>query len=133
MTRVTVDNYKSDSLYPRITRAVSALLRQDRTIRPVDVLIQIGLLSARDLQAWQEGRVPYLERVIRCNLNRNGRILRILLDMQPVPAEYRRSGTRKAPLRFSKTGDPGVERAYSCHLRYLRRRMPWELEQESVS
>jgi hypothetical protein len=44
----------------------------------VDVFVQMDLLQASDLESWRFGRIPYLEKVIRCNLAAASRILRIL-------------------------------------------------------
>ena len=74
------------------------------------------------LEAWRLGRVPYLERVIDCNLTRLGRLLRILrmhahdLCLAPSMTAYVRWGKGpKSRLRFSKTRDAGVEKAYARH------------------
>lgn len=68
------------------------------------------------------GRVPYLEKVINCNLRRLSRLLRILrfhthdLKLVPFITVYMRWGKGpKRRLRFTKTGDPRIEEAYSRH------------------
>src|ERR1700676_5030179 len=120
--KVTLENYRSDKYYPRVVRAVAALLAKSAAIAPVDVFVEMSLLQAPDLESWRFGRIPYLEKVIRCNLAVASRILRILrmhvhdLKLQPSSSEYRKWG--KGPrlaLRFSKSGDPGVEEAYCRH------------------
>jgi hypothetical protein len=67
-------------------------------------------------------RIAYLERVIACNLSRVSRILRIVrlhahdLDLKPSFTVYNRHGKGpKQRLRFSKTGDPNLEKAYATH------------------
>ena len=35
---------------------------------PVDVLMDIGVLSKQDYENWRFGKVPYLERVCKINL-----------------------------------------------------------------
>jgi len=67
-------------------------------------------------------RVPYLEKVIRCNLTRLSRLLRILrfhahdLNLVPSVTAYMRWGKGpKRCLRFTKTGDPRLEEAYARH------------------
>ncbi len=121
--RVTVTTYMDDPIYPRIVRAVAAILASGKVVAPVDVLVRMELLKPSDLENWRRGRVPYLERVVKCNLTRLSRLLRILRfhahDLHLVPSEtaYMRHGKGpKQRLRFSKTGDPGLERAYSTHL-----------------
>lgn len=120
--RLTVDNYRDDPLYPRIVRAVAPLLARGKVVAPVDVLMGMGLLDARRLEDWRFGRVPYLEQVINCNLTRLSRLLRILrfhahdLNLVPSTTAYMRWGRGpKQRLRFTKTGDPRIEEAYSRH------------------
>ena len=73
--------------------------------------------------------MPYLERVIDCNLARLSRLLRILcfhahdLNLKPSVTVYMRHGKGpKQRLRFTKTGDAILEQAYSTHLVWLGKR-----------
>jgi hypothetical protein len=82
----------------------------------------MGFLIREHLEDWRRGRVPYLERVVDCNLTRLGRLLRVLrfhahdLSLKPPCTAYKRSGKGpKQRLRFTKTGDPKVEQAYATH------------------
>ena len=56
--------------------------------------------------------------MIRCNLTRAGRILRLLrfhvhdLNLKPSPTVYQHRGHR---LRFSRSGEPKIEEAWSRH------------------
>jgi len=76
--RVTIASYREDRLFPRIERTVAAILERREVVTPVDVLVEMGLLAPEHLDDWRRGKVPYLERVIRCNLTKLSRILRIL-------------------------------------------------------
>ena len=123
MTKVSVDNFRSYPMFPRIERAVAELLAKGSVVTPVDVLVGIGLMRSEHLEEWRRGQIAYLERVITCNLSRVSRILRILrfhahdLDLKPSFTVYNRHG--KGPpqrLHFSKTGDPNLEKAYATHL-----------------
>jgi hypothetical protein len=76
--RVTADDFRKDPMFPRIARAVAALLAQGKVVAPVGVLVEMDILEAKDLEDWRFGRVPYLERVIRGSLSRLSRLLRIL-------------------------------------------------------
>ncbi len=89
---------------------------------PADVLVGMGLLTPEHLEDWRRGRVPYLERVINCNLSRLSRLLRILrlhaheLNLKPSWTAYMRWGKwPRQRLRFTKTGDPKLEEAYATH------------------
>lgn len=117
------DNFRSDPLYPRVVRTVAKLLERGKVVTPVDVLVGMNLLTLERVIDWRHGRLPYLERVIDCNLSRLSRLLRILrlhahdLNLKPSRTVYMRWGKgRKSPLRFTKTGDANLELAYSTHL-----------------
>jgi hypothetical protein len=110
---VTLATFRDDPLFPRIARAVSAILKHSTLVVPVDVLVHMGVLAPRDLERWRRGEVAYLEQVIAGNRTRLGRALRILRmhahDLNLVPREERYSR------RFSKSGEREVERAYARH------------------
>jgi hypothetical protein len=119
---VSVNTYRDDKLYPRIVKAARTLLARGKVVAPVDVLVRMGLLEPKRLEDWRLGRVPYLEKVIDCNLTRLSRLLRILRfhahDLKLVPSVTAYMRWDKGPkqrLRFTKTGDPKLEEAYARH------------------
>ena len=98
-------------MYPQVERAVAAVLASSKVVAPVDVIVRLGWLSTTDLENWRFGRVPYLERVIRCNLTRLSHFLRILgfhcheLNLTASQTAYVKWGKgRRTALRFTKTG-----------------------------
>jgi hypothetical protein len=118
----TLATYREDPLYPRIVRAVEAILQRGKVVAPVDVIVGMGLLTRDHLEDWRRGRVPYLEKVIDCNLARLSRLLRVLrfhahdLNLKPSWTAYMRWGKGpKQRLRFTKTSDPRIEEAYATH------------------
>jgi len=122
LKKTTVANYRQDPYYPPIVKAVEGLLREKGFIAPLDIFIRMDLLSAESAEDWRRGRIPYLERAIRCNLGKASRILRILrmhahdLDLKPSLTVYKRWTKGSRPLlRFSKTGDHNIEDAYARH------------------
>jgi hypothetical protein len=120
--KVPADTFR-DPLYPRIARATAAILQKNgKFVAPVEVFVGMGLLTRERIEDWRRGRVPYLERVINCNLPRLSRVLRILrfhahdLNLKPSMTVYLRWGKGpKQRLRFTRTGDPNLEEAYSRH------------------
>ena len=119
---VSVDTLRGDPLYPRIARAFEQTLARGKVVAPVDVLISMNLLAPERLEDWRRGRVPYLEKVINCNLSRLSRLLRILrfhahdLNLVPSITVYTRwSKGPKQRLRFTKNADPKLEEAYARH------------------
>ena len=122
LRKPTIASYRQDPLYRRIVSAVEQILRRGKIVAPVDVIIGLGLLTHEHLDEWRRGRIPYLERVINCNLRRLSRVLRILrfhahdLNLKPSMTAYMRRGKGpKQRLRFTKTGDPRLEEAYATH------------------
>jgi hypothetical protein len=83
--------------------------------------IRMDLLSPESVENWRRGRIAYLERVIRCNLGKASRILRILRmharsGSQTLATVYKRWTKGSCPLlRSSKTGDHNIENAYALH------------------
>jgi len=119
---VSVETFRYDPLYPKIARAVAAILQKGKVVAPVDVLVRMDLLTPERLEDWRRGRVPYLEKVINCNLTRLSRLLRILRfqahDLRLVPSitVYMKWGKGpKRQLIFTKTGESKLEEAYSRH------------------
>ncbi|MCA9644491.1 MAG: hypothetical protein KC492_27550, partial [Myxococcales bacterium] len=53
--RVSVDNYREDPLYPRIVRAVAAILERGNVVAPAEVLVGLGLLTPEHLNDWRLG------------------------------------------------------------------------------
>jgi hypothetical protein len=122
LKKITVANYRQDSHYARIVKAVEGLLREKGFVAPLELFIRMDLLSPESVEDWRRGRIPYLERVVRCNLGKASRILRILrmhahdLDLKPSLTVYKRWTKGSRPLlRFSKTGDHNIEDAYARH------------------
>ncbi|MCH7227839.1 hypothetical protein [Haloferula sp. A504] len=125
LPKLTVANYREFKDYPKIVATVPRILARKRFVAPVELFVEMGLLRPADLESWKRGQVPCLERVIRCNLTRAGRILRLLrfhahdLKLKPSHTVYHH---RKHPLRFSRSGEPKLEEAYSRHFVVLGKR-----------
>lgn len=97
---------------------------------PVDVLMDIGILPKQKYEDWRFGKVDYLERVCTANLNKLSSMLHQMrvyakkADLKPSFCYYKRWGVKKKggqgkqpviPLRFSKSGDPEIEKWYATH------------------
>ncbi len=90
-------------------------------LAPVDLLVDMGWLTPAKVEDWRRGRVPYLERVTEANMSKLGRALRITRQwadqhqMRPSLKVYTSWTKPRHRLRFTKTGDPNLELAYSTH------------------
>ena len=122
MKKVTVNTYRKDKYYSRVKKAAASILKREDVLTPIGILIEMGHLSKNNYEAWRKGQVPFLERVIEGNLSKANRILRIIgfhahdLNMVPQQTVYHQWGKgKKRVLRFSRYGDPNLEKAYSLH------------------
>lgn len=119
MKRLTVANYKADKYYPRVVKAVAKLSSRNAPVSAPAVFVEMGMLSEEHLQAWRQGKVPYLERVIKGSLGKTSRVVRLISfhahDLKLPPAPPHAAGPithRGRPLRFCKTGERRLEEAY---------------------
>ena len=79
---------------------------------PVDVLMDIGVLPKQKYEDWRFGKVDYLERVCTVNLRK----LFFIMHQMRVYAQKTGQGHKPViPLRFSKSGNPEVEKWYAPH------------------
>ncbi|AMO55903.1 hypothetical protein EZMO1_1756 [Endozoicomonas montiporae CL-33] len=116
MNKLTVNNYKEDKFYPKVVEAVENCLKRKKYITPINVFVSMELLDKNEFNRWKSGSVPYLEKVIKCNLSKASRILRLIgfhchdLNMKPSNTAYK---GKHGFLRFTKTGEHRLEEVYS--------------------
>ena len=130
-------------LAAKVRSAVYLQCRNRGFAAPVDVLMDVGYLSKQDYENWRYGRVDYLERVCKVNLSKLSLVMREMRSyaakagLKPSFCYYKRWGTKKKngqgrkpviPLRFSKSGDPEVERRYATH--YVDAKRTSQLKEE---
>jgi hypothetical protein len=82
----------------------------------------MGLLAPSNVEEWRKGRIDFLERVIQGNLQKISLSMKLFRDWAGAkglrPSETRYLGRTRAgakDLRFSKSGDPGIEKEYRTH------------------
>jgi hypothetical protein len=121
----------------QIHNAMYQTIRKKGWVAPIDVLLDIGVLTEEGHENWRFGRVPYLEKVCRVNLRRLSEIMHEIRvyaaknNLKPSWTHYHQWGkNNKIKLRFSKSGDEKVETRYATH--YLDARRIAELK-ESIS
>jgi hypothetical protein len=123
MKKPTSSNYTKDKLYPAVARAVAEICKTSDVVAPVELLLHMQRITKQQYEDWRFGRIPYLENVNLGCLSKMNRILRILdlhcraLKLTPSPTVYRKwgKGGKRIVLRFSKSGHPNLEAAYSRH------------------
>lgn len=123
MKTINKSNYQTHRLYPSIARTVAMLLETNNIVTPVELLLRLQRIAKQQYEDWRFGRIPYLEHVCIGNLSTLSVILRILdhharaIGLKPSQTVYHGwgRGRKHIVLRFSKTGEPALEAAYSRH------------------
>jgi hypothetical protein len=118
----TTMSVNTEEISKQTKRASAKLLREKGYMSAVDVLIEIGKLSKEDYERWRFRKVPYLEQMVKINLSKINIVLKTLQkyaeteNLKPSKTMYHSWGKgQKTLLRFSKSGDPHIEAAYSTH------------------
>jgi|SRR3712207_204207 len=102
---------------------------------PVDVLMDLEILSKKDYELWRDGKIPYLEKSCNINLKKLSTILHEMRvyakksNLKPSYTVYKqwavkkRNGQGRKPvikLRFSKSGSDDIEKWYAIHFVDMR-------------
>ena len=124
------DTLTDKELIGKVHSAVYHQCQQRGYAAPVDVLMDVGVLPMQKYEDWRYGKVSYLEQVCTCNLRKLSFIMSQIRKyakksgLKPSFCCYKQWGTKKKngqgrkpviPLRFSKSGNPDIERAYATH------------------
>lgn len=119
---------KDWELIGKVHSAVYHQCQQRGYAAPADVLVDVGALPKQKYEDWRFGKVQYLEQACTCNLKKLSFIMKQIrsyakkADLKPSFCYYKRWGVKKKHghqavilLRFSKSGNPEIERAYATH------------------
>ncbi|MCI9470866.1 MAG: hypothetical protein HFH56_06590 [Lachnospiraceae bacterium] len=119
---------KGFELIGKIHSAVYHQCQRRGYAAPADVLVDVGVLPKEKYKDWRSGRVRYLEVACTCNLKKLSFIMKQIRsyaqrsNLKPSFCYYKRWGVKKKhghkpviPLRFSKSGDPEIEKVYATH------------------
>ena len=111
-----------EELKKRVVSAAEAALADKQYVSAIDVLTGSGLLAPTHVESWRKGRIDFLEGVIQANLKKISQSMAIFRDwavkkgLKPSETGYvRRTRTGTVDLRFSKSGDPAIEKNYRTH------------------
>lgn len=116
-------------LIPKVHSSMYRQMKETGVCIPVQVLMDIGILSNTDYDNWRFGKVDYLERVCKINMRKLSVVMREVRsfarknNLKPSWTFYKRWGRKGKPtikLRFSKSGDEGIERGYATHYISMR-------------
>jgi hypothetical protein len=116
-----VDPRNETKLRGKIATAGEAALSKTGYVTAIDALLATGWLMPENVTEWRRGHVPYLERVTMASLPKISTAMRIFhrwargRGLRPSQTAYVSWTRDRRPLRFSKSGTPNIEHAYSTH------------------
>ncbi len=119
MTLVPVDEMRR--LERRVARAAEEALDRQKFVAPIDVLTGLGWLHPVHLDPWRQRRVDNLAQLVQVGPEKIARAFELLRHwgtargLEPSEAEYLARSRAREPLRFSTSGDEGIERAFRTH------------------
>ena len=109
-------------LQTKLGKVTSELFREKGYVAFVDVFMKLGYLAPKDYESWRMKRVPDLESVVGVNLGKINFIMKtVRKNCRDGGCRESRTGYkswgkgRKLWLRFSKSGEESIERAYATH------------------
>jgi hypothetical protein len=114
-------NENMKQLQKRVERAAEVALEEQKYVSPIDVLVGMRWLPQSVLDQWRQGRITSLERGMEVNLHKLSTAMHLLRSWATrqglVPSEtvYVARNRGRQPLRFSVSGEAGVERGYRTH------------------
>jgi len=110
------------TLEERVICVAEAALADHHDASALDVFTGMGAPRPRSRARLAPGSYPYLDRVIQGNLHKISRSMHIFRvwaqerELKPSETAYvARTRGQRRELRFSKSGDPGIEQAYRTH------------------
>src|SRR5664280_194552 len=111
-----------DALKKRVVQAAEAALADHGYVSAIDVFAGMRLLQPAHVESWRKGRLDFLERMIQGNLQKISLSMYLFRQwarekgLRPSETGYVRWGRGATThLRFSKSGDPEIERHYRTH------------------
>jgi hypothetical protein len=105
----------------KIAAAGGAAVAKNGYVATIDALLATGWLQPEKVEDWRRGRVPYLEQVTVASLPKISTAMRIFQSwaksagLRPSETVYVSWTRDRRRLRFSKSGNPNIERAYRTH------------------
>src|SRR4051794_24495646 len=103
-------------LTDRVTRGAEAELAARKYVSTVDVLLALGWLDPNAERRWRQGSVESLEAALQVSPERLAEAIALFRSWATAKgliaseAEYVARTPQRPALRFSRSGDPSVER-----------------------
>ena len=108
-------------LADRVIEAAEAALAAQDYVSAADVLVGIRWVDGGTVKRWRQGQVDCLESAIQTSPQRITEAMALLRSwaaergLLPSETPYVARTSQRPALRFSKSGDPGVEQLYRTH------------------
>jgi hypothetical protein len=105
----------------RVVSAAEAALAERQFVAPIHVMMDIGWLQPGPVDRWRQGRVECLEHLAQIDLSKLTAAMGALgrwaerRGLKPSETDYIARTRDRRGLRFTRSGDPAVERAYRTH------------------
>lgn len=83
--------------------------------------MDIGLLTRKNYNDWKNGKIPYLERGCSGSLDKLTLVSKVIRSfvsekkLKPSLTYYKQNGKGGKQLRFSRSGERGIEKNYATH------------------
>ena len=114
-----IQNLSKNKLFSkRVATVAGNILSTKGYVSVIDLMLGLNWLTPNELNDWKQGKIVYLERIITANLGKISRTMKefrywaIHSKLKPSVTVYKHKNNR---LRFSKSGHPNIEAAYSTH------------------
>ena len=114
---------KKKSLSKQVTTVAGNVVSKKGYVSAIELFLEIGWLTQDKLSDWKTGKIPYLELVVAANLKKLSRTMKEFRSwashakLKTSITTYKHKSCR---LRFSKSGNPNIETAYSTHYVLLK-------------
>lgn len=125
----------------KVKESVSSQIEKTGYVVPVQVLMDLNVLTKNDYENWRFGKTEYLEKVCKINLSKLSSIVREIetycksLGLKASETYYKRwtlkDKSKKIKLQFSKSGKVEIEKKYATHYLNLNRINELKLKKES--
>jgi hypothetical protein len=109
------------ALAERVRKAAEAALARQNYVSPIDVLTGIGWLDTGAVDRWRRGQIDCLEAAVQSNLPRISEAMKLFRawaaekGLKPSETAYVARTAPRRTLRFSRSGEPTIERLYATH------------------
>src|ERR1700678_1637168 len=120
----------------RVTAVAEGVLKSEGLVSAIDICVGLGWVAPPNVDAWRQGRVACLEDLLPVDGDRIADALgcfrRWAQDKELTPEEvrYLRSTRDHHELRYTRSGDPGAERAWATS--WLGRELPPKVRERIV-